>query len=165
MSIVRSVVRGAIAFLLPAAAATASNAATEPTGIAALVAGIEAQPALRARFAEDPHATLREFGVDPAPFAIGTRLTDTDVDRIVARWRSAQAGASPGTTALGAMAQNAPSPPVVVYGPPPVPAMRDRQRPPPRPTPPPPPETPAPQPAPPAPPAPVYGPPPSPSPR
>jgi hypothetical protein len=148
MSIVRSALRGALAFLLPAAVpAAAANATPAPAGIAALLTGIEAQPALRARFANDPHATLREFGVDPAPFAIGTRLTDGDVDRILARWRFAQAGVNSGSTASGMTAQGAPPSP-----PEPVPPIQPPS---------PPSDTQGPPPAPPSPPAPVYGPPPS----
>ena len=158
MSVIRSALRGALAFLLPAAVPAAATKATPaPAGIAALVAGIEAQPALRARFASDPHATLREFGVDPAPFAIGTRLTDHDVDRILVRWRFAQAGVNSGVTASGTTAQGAPpSPPVAVYGPPPT--LRKPEPVPPIQPPSPPSTT---QVAPPSPPAPVYGPPPS----
>lgn len=158
MSIVRAALRGALAFIVPAA-----SPAVASSGIAALMAGIEAEPGLRARFASDPQATLREFGVDPAAFAVGARLSEGDVDRIVARWRRAQSEAT-GAGAVKVAQGGPPSPAVAVYGPPPGMLRRNQEQRPPSPErtqPPTDTPSPLPSPPPPSPPAPVYGPPPS----
>ena len=127
-------------FVAAPAAATATGAeVTRPAPIqvetltlSAFAARVRQDTALRARFAQNPGAVLREFGIDPAPYNLPARLTDAQLDRFLADW-SRDAGTS------RPVPPGPPGPPAPVYGPPPGPAQ--------------------PGPAPPGP-APVYGPPP-----
>ena len=115
--------------------------------MAAFIARLRHDRALRDRFAENPRSVLREHGIDPLPFALPERLDDAQLENLLADWstRTGQAPAEP----RGA-AEPKPRPPAPVYGPPPGPRTGVPEVPSPSPTPPPSP----------APPAPVYGPPP-----
>jgi hypothetical protein len=101
--------------------------------MAALIAKLKSDPALRARFLENPGAVMRAQGIDPTPFRLPDRLTQAQLDRLLADW-SREGGPAPPPQSPQ------PRPPAPVYGPPPGPPPKQ----PPRPLPP----------------APVYGPPP-----
>jgi hypothetical protein len=91
----------------------------ETLTLSAFVARVRRDATLRARFAQDPRTVLRELGIDPTPYNLLDRLTDAQLDRLLADWsRDADwlrdAGApSPPPEPLTAPVPNP------VYGPPP----------------------------------------------
>jgi hypothetical protein len=86
----------------------------ETLTLSAFAARVRQDTALRARFAANPRAVLREFGIDPAPYNLPDRLTDAQIDRFVTDWSR---GA--GTPTPPPVAEPAQRPaPVVIYGPP-----------------------------------------------
>ena len=87
----------------------------ETLTLSAFVARVRQDATLRARFAQNPHAVLREFGIDPTPYNLSDRLTDAQLDRFLADW-SRDAGPS------RPVPPGPPGPPAPVYGPPPGPA-------------------------------------------
>lgn len=115
---------------MPMARAPAAFEATPVPTFSALVRQLGEQPAMRARFAREPRAVLREAGLDPQPFDIGETLTEAEVHRLIERWRTAQAvidvqGPGSGSSEPGGTkppplppADRA-SPPAAIYGPPP----------------------------------------------
>ena len=113
-----------------------SRAATVPRSqtltMATFIARLRHDAALRTRFADNPASILRENGIDPTPFRLSGRLDPAQLERLLAGW-DAGGGLQFRVAQLGAQ----PSPPAVVYGPPPGPPRGQS-----------------------APPAPVYGPPP-----
>jgi hypothetical protein len=129
--------------------ASASTVLAPQLTISAFIARLRQDPALRQRFAESPAAVLREHGIDPAPYRFPERMSEAQLDRLLAQFAQAQSSPQP-PPAAGA----GPNPPAVVYGPPARPPQQ-QSGPSPKPLPPR-----QPQPPPVAPPAPVYGPPP-----
>jgi hypothetical protein len=107
------------------AGGTASGAKTgSPTSpkraetltLSAFIARVRQDATLRARFAQNPHTVLREFGIDPTPYNLPDRLTDvTQLDRFLADW-SRDAGASTPPRVPEPAVMKVPTP---VYGPPP----------------------------------------------
>jgi hypothetical protein len=138
--------------ILPAASANAEPTAnivagSEKLTMSEFIARLRQDPALRAQFRRNSRAVLREAGIDPTPFDLADQLDEKVLARLLANW-AADASARP---QLAQASTQPPTPPAVVYGPPPSPPRRppsDQQA-----TPPP------------APSAPVYGPPPAPPPR
>ena len=126
-------IAGLVAVLVGASRRSIAQDRVPPGTMAALIAKLRSDASLRARFLENPSAIMREQGIDPTPFRLPQRLTQAQLDRLLADW-SRQAGPPQAPTP-------APQPvgPAPVYGPPPGP-----------------PRTQTPQPRPPAP---VYGPP------
>lgn len=88
----------------------------ETLTLSAFVARVRQDATLRARFAQNPHAVLREFGIDPTPYNLSDRLTDAQLDRFLADW-SRDAGASTPPPGRGPATPR--PPPTPVYGPPP----------------------------------------------
>ena len=134
--------------ILPAASANAEPTAnivagSEKLTMSEFIARLRQDPALRAQFRRNSRAVLREAGIDPTPFNLPDQLDEQVLARLLANW-AAGASARPQPQLAQASTQS-PTPPAVVYGPPPGP-------------PPSPPSDRA------APPVPVYGPPPGPRP-
>ena len=127
-------VAGLVAVLSGAPRIATAEDRVAPATMAALIAKLRSDASLRARFLENPSVVMREQGIDPTPFRLPDRLTQAQLDRLLADW-SRDAGAAQAPTPPSAQ----PGPPAVVYGPPAGP-----------------PRTQSPQPRPPAP---VYGPP------
>jgi len=106
--------------------------------MAAFIARLRHDRALRDRFAENPRSVLREHGIDPLPFALPERLDDAQLENLLADWstRTGQAPAEPrgaaepkprpgprtGVPEVPSPSPNpppSPAPPAPVYGPPP----------------------------------------------
>ena len=131
MVIVTRVIRKVLALLAPTAASLAASeapkAAAPPQNtpsISALVKRLSEEPAMRARFGANPRAVLSEAGIDPAPLNVGERLSDTEVERLIGRWRLAEGSirlaASEGSDGGPAPTETSPAmtaPPAAVYGP------------------------------------------------
>jgi hypothetical protein len=130
----------------------------ETPTMAAFIARLRQDLALRRRFADHPSAVLREYGIDPTPYRFPEQMSQAQLDRLLAQF--AQAAPAPAPTEpptdFGSQAPAPPSPPAVVYGPPARPPQPPHQSPP-APVYGPPARPP--QSSPPPPPAPVYGPP------
>ena len=108
--------------------------------MAAFIARLRQDPTLRAHFSQNPVAVLREHGIDPTPFHLADRLDQAQLERLLAVW-AVGAGLRFDVAQLSPQPHEAapPTPPAVVYVPPP--GLPPQQ---------------------PGPPAPVYGPPPGP---
>ncbi len=150
----------ALPFLRPPAPA----AAAPPPSLAMLMQRLQAEPALRSSFAQDPQAMLRAAGLDPAGFNIGSSLSPAQLEALLQRCQARPSGQGFATPVQGTPPMRS-GPPAAVYGPPPGPPQQNWAPPPPNP--PPQQESVKPRPLPPertpdraAPPAPVYGPPP-----
>jgi hypothetical protein len=91
----------------------------ETLTLSAFIARVRQDEALRARFARDPQATLHAFGIDPAPYDLPDRLSDAQLDRLLADWVRGR-----GRPAPAPKLEKAPSAPAVVYGPAPGPRNR-----------------------------------------
>jgi hypothetical protein len=91
----------------------------ETLTLSAFIARVRQDVALRERFARNPQATLRAFGIDPAPYDLPDQLSDAQLDRLLADWLS-----RPGAPAPAPKLEEAPPAPSVVYGPPPGPRKR-----------------------------------------
>jgi hypothetical protein len=111
-ALLRSIV-GLVAVLFGASRPSIAEDRVPPGTMAALIAKLRSDGSLRARFLENPSAVMREQGIDPTPFRLPERLTQAQLDRLLADW-SRQAGSPPAP----APASPQPQPPVVVYGPP-----------------------------------------------
>lgn len=131
--------QGVSASAEPARAAIVAG--SEKLTMSEFIARLRQDPALRAQFRQNSRAVLREAGIDPSPFNLPDQLDEKVLARLLANW-AADASAR---TQLAQASTQSPTPPAVVYGPPPGP-------------PPSPPSDRA------APPVPVYGPPPGPRP-
>ena len=92
----------------------ASPIQVETLTLSGFVARIRQDVALRARFAQNPRAVLREFGIDPAPYNLPDKLTDAQLDRFMTDW-SRGAGTPTPPPAPRPATSPAPAP---VYGPP-----------------------------------------------
>jgi hypothetical protein len=104
----------------------AASAATEPPrphvqpqGMPAFVARLRQDPALRARFARDPRAVLREHGIDPSPFRTNRR-DETEIEAVLTDWTAVTRGRINLAQATPEPPQKPEPPPMAVYGPPPV---------------------------------------------
>ena len=132
---------GLAAALQGADAARAEHGVGEGPGrletltMSAFIARVRQDLALRARFADGPHAVLLAHGIDPKPFTLPDRLTEGQLARFVSGWPRIAAQVNPPDPL-----QPKPGPTIAVYGPP---AAVKKPAKPPQP----------------APPAPVYGPP------
>src|SRR5262245_38485997 len=72
--------------------AEASTRSDAPT-MSALIARLRQDAVLRARFAENPRAVLREHGIDAAAFDVPVRMDDAQLQRLLAGWtRPAEQG-------------------------------------------------------------------------
>jgi hypothetical protein len=111
-ALLRSMV-GLAAALFGASRVSIAEDRVAPGTMAALIAKLRSDQSLRARFLENPGAVMREQGIDPTPFRLPERLTQAQLDRLLADW-SRQAGPAPAPTPSAPQ----PSPPAVVYGPP-----------------------------------------------
>jgi hypothetical protein len=110
---IRALLRS-IAALVATALWPAKAAAPQPSGgdaMAAFIARLRSDEALRARVRDSPTSGLLAAGIDPAPFRLPDRLTEAELDRLLADWSRGEAAEPP--------AREAPRPPVVIYGPPP----------------------------------------------
>lgn len=145
------------AFSVPASGAPIASETAQAPAFSILAKRLNEEPGMRARFAREPRAVLREVGMDPDSLDVGESLSDAGIDRFIERWRTAEAAVRPQKPEDGPPRQSSPqplpplrsvSPPAVIYGPPP--GLQ-----PPRPVPPQSREPPPPPPQ-----APVYGPPP-----
>jgi hypothetical protein len=140
---------GSVAALLGRSAISVAQERSPAGSMAALIAKLRSDPSLRARFLGGPSAVMREEGIDPTPYSLPSRLTQAQLDRLLADWPRTDGQAQASTPRV---AQSSPAPPAVVYGPPAGPPRTQGPQPLP-------PRTEGPQPNPPAP---VYGPPPRP---
>ena len=112
---------GILAALMGAVASRAealpqASSRLEALTMSAFVARIRQDATLRARFAQNPRAVLREFGIDPTAINLPDRLTAAQL-RSLLNSRTVDVGE--GRLIL---AQAKPSPPAPVYGPPSTPA-------------------------------------------
>jgi len=150
-------IAGSVAALLGRSTISVAQERSASGAMAALIARLRSDSSLRARFLENPGALMREQGIDPTPFRLPERVTQAQLDHLLADWsRTAGSQApAPGLAQAG--------PPAVVYGPPPGPPRTQQPQPlPPAPVYGPPPSPPRTEGQQPNPPAPVYGPPPRP---
>ncbi len=118
----------------------------QPSTMATFIALLRRDEGLRARFSHDPHAVMREHGIDSAPFNLH-RLDTAGRQRLLIELAQQADPKKPGGDTAPKPSTGTDSPktvPVPPYGPPPKPST-DADKPPPRNTP-----------------APVYGPPPKP---
>jgi hypothetical protein len=86
----------------------------ETLTLSGFAARVRQDSALRARFAANPRAVLREFGIDPAPYNLPDRLTEAQIDRFVTDWSRGAGTPIPRPETEPAQRP----PPVVIYGPP-----------------------------------------------
>ena len=112
---------GLVAALMGAVASRAeapppASLRLEALTMSAFVARIRQDAGLRARFAENPRAVLREFGIDPAAINLPDRLTEAQLESLL------NSRAIDGRGEARILAQAKPSPPAPVYGPPSTPA-------------------------------------------
>jgi hypothetical protein len=86
---------------------------SEKLTMSAFIARLRNDSALRARFAENPRGILREHGIDPAPYNLPDRVSEEQMERLLADLaREARPPQPP--------RPDAPRPlPAPVYGPPP----------------------------------------------
>jgi hypothetical protein len=112
---------GIVAALMGAVASRAeappqSSSRVEVLTMSAFVARIRQDTGLRARFAQNPRAVLREFGIDPTAINLPDRLTEAQLQGLLnGRTVDVREGRP-------VLAQAKPSPPAPVYGPPSTPA-------------------------------------------
>jgi hypothetical protein len=86
---------------------------SEKLTMSAFLARVRGDSKLRARFAENPRAVLREHGIDPAPYNLPERVSEAQMERLLAELSRA-------TPPPRGPAPDAPRPlPAPVYGPPP----------------------------------------------
>ena len=90
----------------------------ETLTMSAFIARVRQDAVLRERFSQNPSGVLREYGIDPSPYNLPDRLTQAQLDRLLSDW-SRGAGPSGSSPPLPSPGAAQPSPPVVVYGPPP----------------------------------------------
>jgi hypothetical protein len=90
-------------------------AAPEKLTLSAFIARVRSDPALRARFADDPRSVLREHGIDPTPYNVPDRMSDERMERLLADLARA------GSPSQGRVPDGPAVPPAPVYGPPPGP--------------------------------------------
>jgi hypothetical protein len=87
----------------------------ETLTLSAFIARVRGDGALRARFADNPRAVLRDYGIDPTPFNLPDRITraqmDSLLDDLSRRTETAQPAPQPAPS-------QGPRTPVVIYGPP-----------------------------------------------
>jgi len=95
----------------------ASSGAETPT-MSAFISRVRQDAALRERFSRHPRAVLRQYGIDPSPYNLPDRLTQAQLDRLLSDW-SRGAGSSESPPSVSPPEGERPSPPAVVYGPPP----------------------------------------------
>jgi hypothetical protein len=93
--------------------------------MAAFIAQLRRDDGVRARFAQDPHATMREHGIDPAPFNLH-RLDAARRQRLLIDLAQQTDPTKPkdGTPPKPSTDADRPpprNPPAPVYGPPPKP--------------------------------------------
>jgi hypothetical protein len=114
-------IAGLVAVLVGASRPSIAQDRVAPGTMAALIAKLRSDLLLRGRFLENPGGVMREQGIDPTPFRLPERLTQEQLDRLLADW-SRQAGpqqAPKPTSPQGPTpASPQPQPPAVVYGPP-----------------------------------------------
>ncbi len=96
----------------------APKTGTTPQNMASFIAQLRREPALRQRFGENPSATMRENGIDPAPFNLPARLDGAQIDAFIADW-TRRTGAEETPRPVPRPGPLPPSPPAPVYGPPP----------------------------------------------
>ncbi len=85
--------------------------------LAAFIALLRRDQALRDRFVDDPRGVVREFAVDfPEQYDLPERLTRAQLDRLLADWSEAMHGFATPPAPPGPE-----PPPVVIYGPAPTP--------------------------------------------
>jgi hypothetical protein len=89
----------------------------EALGMPAFVARLRQDATLRARFARDPRAVMREHGIDPSPFQLMDRRDETGIEAVLTDWTAATRGRV--NLAQTTPSQEPATPPVAVYGPPP----------------------------------------------
>jgi hypothetical protein len=90
----------------------------ETLTLSAFAARVRQDTALRARFAQNPGAVLREFGIDPAPYNLPAQLSDVQLNRFLADW-SRDGGTARPAPPVPPGPGPAPPGPAPVYGPPP----------------------------------------------
>ena len=93
-----------------------ASSRAEALTMSGFVARIRQDAPLRARFAQDPRAVLREFGIDPSSINLPDRLTEAQLQSLL------NSRAVDGRGDRRILAQAQPSPPAPVYGPPSTPA-------------------------------------------
>jgi hypothetical protein len=59
-------------------------AGAEKLTMSAFLARVRSDSQLRARFAENPRALLREYGIDPAPYNLPERVSEAQMERLLA---------------------------------------------------------------------------------
>jgi hypothetical protein len=119
---------GLLATLLGNAhASIAPTSRHETLTMAAFIARLRQGAVLRRRFADSPAAVLREYGIDPAPYRLPDRMSQAQLDRLLARFAQAQ----PPEPSEPAPQPTRPAPgPAPVYGPPARPPQPPRNPPP-----------------------------------
>ena len=116
---VRSLIKLVLGLLaaLPGAPTTVQAEKPQPAQagsmtMSAFIARVRNDAAFRERFAQNPRAVMRESGIDPAPYDLPDRLSQAQLDRLLADW-SERAGPSPAPPPI-----SRPGPALAVYGPP-----------------------------------------------
>jgi hypothetical protein len=93
-----------------------ASSSAETLTMSAFICRVRQDAALRERFSQNPRAVLRDYGIDPSPYNLPDRLTQAQLDRLLSDWSR---GAGPSGSPPPSPDAARPSPPVVVYGPPP----------------------------------------------
>jgi hypothetical protein len=105
----------------------AASTPAETLTMSAFIARIRQDAALRARFAQNPRAVLREFGIDPPPINLPDKLTDDQIQRLLNDWT---AGVDPPAPPPRDGRPKAVAP-AIIYGPPATPVYGPPASPPP----------------------------------
>ena len=92
------------------------SSSAETLTMSAFIGRVRQDAVLRERFSQNPSGVLREYGIDPSPYNLPDRLTQAQLDRLLSDWLR---GAGPSGSPPPSPGAAQPSPPVVVYGPPP----------------------------------------------
>ena len=92
------------------------SARSEAVGVATFIALLRQDAALRARFAQEPLAVLRDQGIDLAAFELPERLNEAQLARLLDDWSRWPAGQH--LAQVAPEPREGPSAPAPVYGPP-----------------------------------------------
>lgn len=110
---VRAFLRSIAGLALVLAGGAARAQQRETLTLSAFISRVRGDGALRARFADNPSAVLREYGIDPTPFNLPDRITQAQMDSLLddLSRRAPPQTAQPPELPV-------PRPPAVIYGPP-----------------------------------------------
>src|SRR5262249_30762839 len=98
----------------------------ETLTISAFMARLRQDSALRQRFADSPAAVLREHGIDPAPYRLPDRMSEGQLDRLLAQVAPTQDSSPAPTPTPRPPSTERPPGRVVLYGPPARPPQQQR---------------------------------------